>query len=79
MNFESTWDFKLNLSHDQSQSINLIDTFKKAFIHSRPSVMKLFTTEIYCHYMVLLAFCAIKQYYHSNYHRIEINYHSIVF
>ena len=31
------------------------------------NVIKLFTMVFYCHSIVLLSFCVIKQYYHGNY------------
>jgi hypothetical protein len=37
--------------------------------------MKPFTVVIYSHSMVLLTFCVIKQYYHSNYYRMAVNNH----
>jgi hypothetical protein len=38
------------------------------------NVLKLFTEVIYCHSIALLSFCAIKQYYYSNYHRKAPHY-----
>ncbi len=29
---------------------------------------------IYCHFMVLLSFCVIKQYYHEDYKIMAVNY-----
>ncbi len=37
--------------------------------------MKLFTTIIYRHSMVIPSFCVIKHYYYSKYHRMAVNYH----
>ncbi len=39
-------------------------------------VIKLFSMLIYCHSMVLLSFCVIKQNYHGNHNRMVLNYHS---
>jgi hypothetical protein len=41
------------------------------------NVIKLFTMVIYCHSMVILSFCVIKQHYLGNYHRMAVNYRSI--
>jgi len=40
-------------------------------------VIKLFTTVIYCHFMVMLSFCIIKQHYLGNYCRMVVNYNGI--
>jgi hypothetical protein len=42
-----------------------------------PNVIKLFTTVIYCHSMVILSFCVIKQHYLGNYCRMAVNYRGI--
>jgi hypothetical protein len=36
------------------------------------NVIKLFTTVIYCHSMVILSFCVIKQHYLGNYCRMAV-------
>jgi hypothetical protein len=38
------------------------------------NVIKLFTAVIYCHSMVILSFCVIKQLYLGNYCRKAVNY-----
>jgi hypothetical protein len=42
-----------------------------------PNVIKLFIALIYCHSMVILLFCVIKQHYFGNYCRMAVNYHGI--
>ncbi len=42
-----------------------------------PNVIKLFTPVIYCHSMIILSFCGIKQHYLGNYCTMAVNYHSI--
>ncbi len=41
------------------------------------NVIKPFTAVIYCHFMVILSFCVIKQHYLSYYCRMAVNYHRI--
>jgi hypothetical protein len=43
----------------------------------RANVKKLFTAVIYCHSMVIPAFCVIKLFILGNYHGIAVNYHGI--
>ncbi len=43
------------------------------------NVIKLFTTVIYCHYIVIPSFCTIKQYFLGNYRGVVANYLDIVF
>jgi len=38
------------------------------------NVIKLFTTVVYCHSMVIPSFCVIKQHYLGNYCRMAVNY-----
>jgi hypothetical protein len=42
------------------------------------NVIKLFTAAIYHCSMVILSFCVTKLYYPGNYHRMAVNYHSIL-
>ncbi len=42
-----------------------------------PNVTKLFTAVIYCHSMVILSFCVIKQHYLGNYCGMSSNYNGI--
>jgi hypothetical protein len=46
-------------------------------LKSGPNVIKHFTTVIYCHSMVMLPFCVIKQHYLGNYCGMAVNYHGI--
>ncbi len=41
------------------------------------NVIKLFTTVIYCHSMVIPSFCVIRLYYLGNYHGMAVNYQGI--
>ena len=52
----------------------------KSFITltSGPNVIKLFTTVIYHHSMVMPSLCVIKLCYPENYHGMAVNYHSIL-
>jgi len=45
---------------------------------SVPYVIKLLTAVFYCHSTVLLSFCFIEQYYHSNNNEMAINYIGIL-
>ncbi len=40
--------------------------------------IKLFTTVIYYHSMVILLFCVIKLYYPKNFRGMAVNYHGIL-
>ncbi len=51
--------------------------FHKKSLPSGANVIKLFTTVIYCHSMVIPSFCVIKLYYLGNYHGMAVNYHGI--
>jgi hypothetical protein len=42
------------------------------------NVIKLFTTVIYHHSIVILSFCVIKLYYPVNYRGMAVNNHSIL-
>jgi hypothetical protein len=42
-----------------------------------PNVIKLFTTPIYCHSMVILPFCVKRQHYLGNYCGMAVNYDGI--
>ncbi len=44
-----------------------------------PNVIKLFTTVIYPHSMVIQSFCVIKQHYFGNYCRMAVNYHRNIY
>ncbi len=44
-----------------------------------PNVIKLFTTVIYRHSMIIQSFCFTKQHYLGNYCRIAVNYHSNIY
>jgi hypothetical protein len=41
------------------------------------NVIKLLIAVIYCNFIVIPSFSVIKQYYHTYYHGLALNYHGI--
>jgi hypothetical protein len=68
------WNFCLAGSGSPSgrNSINFLN------LRSGASVIKLFTTVIYHHSMVILSFCVIKLHQIGNYLGMAVNYHGIL-
>jgi hypothetical protein len=60
------------LIHKLQRKCSVVNTVPRA------NVIKLFTSVIYHHSMVILSFCVIKLYYPGNYHRMAVHYHSIL-
>jgi hypothetical protein len=57
-------------------NINIV-VFKYGILAPGLNVIKLFTTVIYRHFMVILSFCVINQHYVGNYCRMVVNYSGI--
>ncbi len=51
--------------------------FQEKWLDPGVNVIKLFTTVIYRHFMVILSFCGITLYYSGNYHGMAVYYHGI--
>jgi hypothetical protein len=67
----------LTLRHSELEIIMSNLSFISRFYHPGPYVIKLFTTVIYHHSMVIWSICVIKQHFLGNYCAMAVNYHGI--
>ncbi len=75
--YEIWWSLRRKYLCDL-RSFNLLATFCHSLIKLTPgaNAIKQFTLVIYCHSILILSFCVVKQHYRGNSHRMAVNFHA---